>query len=157
MTSGQISLPARMSSRYRSQSGCSTPRRNLTFWENQDLDSHTPLLLEIHANQFTGGRVKAMNRNPDTIQEAAARRKERQKMNKQRGSTSGPTADAPQEAGFPQGKGASGAASSGSRRSPEPERPPGGKTEGSKGGESSKGKESQKGKSKGKNKRKEVS
>ena len=29
-------------------------------------------------------------------------------MNKQRGSTSGPTADAPQEAGFPQGKGASG-------------------------------------------------
>ena len=79
------------------------------------------------ANQFTGGRVKAMNRNPDTIQEAAARRKERQKMNKQRGSTYGPTADAPQEAGFPQGKGASGASSSGSRRSPEPERPPGGK------------------------------
>ena len=119
---------------------------------DQDLDSHTPLLLEVHANQFTGGRVKAMNRNPDTIQEAAARRKERQKMNKQRGSTSDPTADAPQGAGFPQGKGASGATSSGSRRSPEPERPPGGKTEGSKGGESSKGKESQKGKSKGKNK-----
>eukprot|EP00439_Symbiodinium_sp_Y106_P084744 s1513_g26.t1 len=93
---------------------------------DQDLDSHTPLLLEIHANQFTGGRIKAMNRNPDTIQEAAARRKERQKRNKQRGSTSGLTADAPQEAGFPQGKGAS--------------------------GESSKGKESQKGKSKGKNK-----
>ena len=54
---------------------------------DQDLDSHTPLLLEIHANQFTGGRVKSMNRNPDTIQEAAARRKERQKMNKQLGST----------------------------------------------------------------------
>ena len=62
---------------------------------DQDLDSHTPLLLEVHANQFTGGRIKAMNRNPDTVQEAAARRKERQKMNKQRGSTSDPTADAP--------------------------------------------------------------
>ena len=119
---------------------------------DQDLDSHTPLLLEVHANQFTGGRIKAMNRNPDTVQEAAARRKERQKMNKQRGSTSDPTADAPQGAGFPQGKGASGATSSGSQRPPEPEQPPGGKTEGSKGGKSSKGKESQKGKSKGKNK-----
>ena len=35
---------------------------------DQDLDSHTPLLLEIHANQFTGGRIKALNRNPDTVQ-----------------------------------------------------------------------------------------
>ena len=122
---------------------------------DQDLDSHTPLLLEIHANQFTGGRVKAMNRNPDTIQEAAARRKERQKMNKQRGSTSGPLLT--HQTGFPQGKGASGATSSGSRRSPEPERSPGGKTEGSKGGESSKGKESQKGKVQGQEQREEVS
>ena len=119
---------------------------------DQDLDSHTPLLLEIHANQFTGGRIKAMNRNPDTVQEAAARRKERQKMNKQRGSTSGPTADAPQGAGFPQGKGASSATSSGSQRPPEPAQPHGGKTEGSKGGKSSKGKESSKGKSKDKSK-----
>ena len=31
--------------------------------------------MEVHANQFTGGRIKAMNRNPDTVQEAAARRK----------------------------------------------------------------------------------
>ena len=82
-----------------------------------------------------------MNRNPDTVQEAAARRKERQKMNKQR-----------REAGFPQGKGASGATSSGSQRPPEPEQPPGGETEGSKGGKSSKGKESPKGKSKDKSK-----
>ena len=119
---------------------------------DQDLDSHTPLLVEVHANQFTGGRIKAMNRNPDTVQEAAARRKERQKMNKQRGSASDPTADAPQGAGFPQGKGASGATSSGSQRPPEPAQPPGGKTEGSKGGKSSKGKESQKGKSKDKSK-----
>ena len=119
---------------------------------DQDLDSHTPLLLEIHANQFTGGRIKAMNRNPDTVQEAAARRKERQKMNKQRGSTSGPTADAPQRAGFPQGKGASSATSSGSQRPPEPAQPHGGKTEGSKGGKSCKGKESSKGKSKDKSK-----
>ena len=73
-------------------------------------------------------------------------------MNKQRGSTSDPTADAPREAGFPQGKGASGATSSGSQRPPEPEQPPGGETEGSKGGKSSKGKESPKGKSKDKSK-----
>ena len=78
-------------------------------------------------------------------------------MNKQRGSTSGPTADAPQEAGFPQGKGASGATSSGSRRSPEPERPPGGKTEGSKGGESSKGKRVSKRQVQGQEQREEVS
>ena len=73
-------------------------------------------------------------------------------MNKQRGSTSGPTADAPQGACFPQGKGASGATSSGSQRPPEPAQPHGGKTEGSKGGKSSKGKESSKGKSKDKSK-----
>ena len=73
-------------------------------------------------------------------------------MNKQRGSTSDPTADAPQGAGFLQRQGASGATSSCSQRPPEPEQPPGGKTEGSKGGKSSKGKESQKGKSKDKSK-----
>ena len=152
MTSGQSSLPTRMSSRYRSQSGCSTPRRLLG---DQDLDSHTPLLMEVHANQFTGGRIKAMNRNPDTVQEAAARRKERQQMNKLRGSTSDPTADAPQGAGFPQGKGASGATSSGSQRPPEPAQPHGGKTEGSKGGKSSKGKESKKGQVQGQVQRQE--
>ena len=120
MTSGQIFLPTRMSSRYRSQSGLLNSTKESYLLGDQDLDSHTRLLMEVHANQFTGGRIKAMNRNPDTVQEAAARRKERQKMNKLRGSTSDPTADAPQGAGFPQGKGASGATSSGSQRPPEP-------------------------------------
>ena len=94
--------------------------KNPTSWEIRISIHIRPLLMEVHANQFTGGRIKAMNRNPDTVQEAAARRKERQKMNKQRGSASDPTADAPQGAGFPQGKGASGATSSGSQRPPEP-------------------------------------
>ena len=33
---------------------------------DKDFDTHTPLLIEVHARQFTGGRMRAMNRNPDT-------------------------------------------------------------------------------------------
>ena len=51
-----------------------------------DYDSHTPLLIEVHANHFSRSRAKEMNRNPDTLKEAADRRKRRQKMNKARGS-----------------------------------------------------------------------
>ena len=64
---------------------------------DRDYDSHTPILIEVHANQFSRNRTKEMNRNPDTLKEAADRRKQRQKLNKARGSggssgrTNGPT------------------------------------------------------------------
>ena len=38
---------------------------------DRDYDSHTPLLIGVLANQYTGGRAKAMSRNPDTLQEKA--------------------------------------------------------------------------------------
>ena len=38
---------------------------------DRDTDSHTPLPIEVHANKYTGGRMRAMNRNPDTVKEAA--------------------------------------------------------------------------------------
>ena len=66
----------------------------------------------------TGSRMRALSRNPDTIKEAADRRKARQKANKARGSTA-PQA-APTDPSSPHGEASSGAASSGSRRSPEP-------------------------------------
>eukprot|EP00439_Symbiodinium_sp_Y106_P064851 s2502_g10.t1 len=46
---------------------------------DRDYDSHTPLLIEVHANQYSGSRMRAMNRNPATV-------KERQKAHKARGS-----------------------------------------------------------------------
>ena len=53
---------------------------------DRDYDAHTPLLIEVHANHFSRSRAKEMKRNPDTLKEAADRRKQRQKMNKARGS-----------------------------------------------------------------------
>ena len=93
---------------------------------DRDYDSHTPLLVEVHANQYSGSRMRAMNRNPETVKEAADRRKR-----------------------SPHGEASSGAAtsSSGSRRPPEPTRPPSGRAKGT---ASDKGKS--KGKSKGKGK-----
>ena len=102
-----------------------------------DYDSHTPLLIEVHANHFSRSRTKKMNRNPDTLKEAADRRKHRQKLNKARGSADPP--DAPTDPRSSQGEASSGAASSGSQRPPEPAQPPSGK--GGKGGKSSTGKE----------------
>ena len=40
---------------------------------DRDYDSHTPLLIEVHANQYSGSRMRAMNRNPETVKEAADR------------------------------------------------------------------------------------
>ena len=114
---------------------------------DRDYDSHTPLLIEVHANQYTGGGMRAMSRNPDTVKEKADRRKLRQKANKARGSTE----PAPTGTGSPQGEGVSGAAASGSQRSAEPAHPPGGKAQSGKvgkGGKSSKGKDKGKGKGK---------
>ena len=110
---------------------------------DRDYDSHTPLLIEVHANQYSGSRMRAMNRNPETVKEAADRRKQRQKANKARGPT-GPQA-APMDQSSPHGEASSGAAtsSSGSRRPPEPAQPPSGRA---------KGTASDKGKSKGKSK-----
>ena len=45
-------------------------------------DSHTPLLLTVHATHFSPGQSRSMNRNPDTLQAKAERRKQRQKENK---------------------------------------------------------------------------
>ena len=110
-------------------------------------DSHTPLLIEVHANQYSGSRMRAMNRNPEIVKEAADRRKQRQKANKARGSN-GPQA-APMDQSSPHREASSGAAtsSSGSRRPPEPAQPPSGRAKGT---ASDKGKS--KGKSKGKGK-----
>ena len=115
---------------------------------DRDYDSHTPLLIEVQANHFSRSREKEMNRNPDTLKAAADRRKQRQKMNKARGSTD-PQA-APTDPRSSQGEASSGATSCGSQRPPEPAQPPSDK--GGKGGKSSKGKESSKGKSKDKSK-----
>eukprot|EP00439_Symbiodinium_sp_Y106_P025870 s9174_g3.t1 len=51
---------------------------------DRDYDSHTALLIEVHANQYSGSRMRAMNRNPETVREAADRRKARQKANNSR-------------------------------------------------------------------------
>ena len=83
---------------------------------DRDCDAHTPLVIEVHANQFIGGRMGTMNRNPGTLLEAADRRKARQKANKARGSVD-PAPAAPTEAGSPQGEGVSGAPSLGSTSS----------------------------------------
>ena len=117
---------------------------------DRDTDSHTPLMIDVHANQYDRARARTLNRNPETVKEAADRRKERQKMNKARGSGT-----APKGTSSPQGEEVPGATSSGSQRPPEPaqaprgsQRPPepaqppaGGKAKGDgKGGKSSKGK-----------------
>ena len=93
---------------------------------DRDHDSHTPLLLTVHATHYSPGRARAMNRNPETLQEKAERRKQIQKENK-----------APREAGSGAG---SGATASRSQRPAEPADPPSGKAAG-KGGKSPKGKD----------------
>ena len=77
-----------------------------------------PLLIEVHANHFSRSRTKEMNRNPDTLKEAADRRKQRQRMNKARGS--GDPSAAPTDPRSSQEEASSGAPSSGSQRPPEP-------------------------------------
>ena len=81
-----------------------------------------------------------MNRNPETVKEAADRRKQRQKANKARGSN-GPQA-APMDQSSPHREASSGAAtsSSGSRRPPEPAQPPSGRSDKGKSKGKSKGK-----------------
>ena len=97
---------------------------------DRDYDSHTPLLIGVHANQFSGSRMRAMNRNPETVKEAADRRKARQKANKARGSADPQAAS--MDPSSPPGEASSGAAasSSGSRRPPEPPQPPSGHAKG---------------------------
>ena len=68
---------------------------------DRDYDAHIPLFIEAHANQYTGGRIKTMNRNPETVKEAADRRQ----ANKARGSAD-PTQPTPTGTGSPQGEGA---------------------------------------------------
>ena len=43
--------------------------------QDRDDDSHIPLPIEVHANQYTGGRMRAISRNPETFKEAADRQK----------------------------------------------------------------------------------
>ena len=112
---------------------------------DRDYDSHVPLLLTVHATIYTPGRARQMNCNPETLQEKAERRKQRQKENKAR-SSSGAVASSTDPSSPPReaGSGASsGATASGSQRLAEPADPPGGKSagKGSKGGKSSKGKD----------------
>ena len=57
---------------------------------DRDTESHTPLMIDVHANQYDRARARTLNRNPETIKEAADRRKQRQKMNKARGSGGAP-------------------------------------------------------------------
>ena len=116
---------------------------------DRDYDSHVPLLLTVNS-AVTPGRARQMNRNPDTLQEKAERRKQRQKENKARGSSgaaasSTDPSSAPREAGS---GASSGATASGSQRPAEPADPPGGKSSG-KGSKGSKGGKSSKGKDKG--------
>ena len=101
---------------------------------DRDYDSHTPLLVEVHANQYSGSRMRAMNRNPETVKEAADRRKARQKANKARGAADPQAAS--MDPSFPprEARPVQQLLSSGSRRPPEPAH--------------AKGKESGKGKSK---------
>ena len=101
----------------------------------------------------TAGRARQMNRNPETLQEKAERRRQRQKENKARG-TAGATSSTdpsspPREAGS--GASSGGATASGSQRPAEPADPPGGKSsgKGSKGSKGEKGGKSSKGKEKG--------
>ena len=75
---------------------------------------HTPLLIEVHANHFSRSRTKEMNHNPDTLKEAADRRKQRQKMKKARGSDD--LSAAPTDPRSSQEEASSGAPSSGSQR-----------------------------------------
>ena len=42
--------------------------------------AQTPLMVEVHTNQYTAPQKRAMNRNPDTVREAADLRKQRQKI-----------------------------------------------------------------------------
>ena len=105
---------------------------------DRDYDAHTTLLLSVNVTHYSPGRARAMNRNPDTLQEKADRRKQRQKENKARGSSgAAPTepSSSPGEAGSGAG---SGATASGSQRPAEPAL--GGKAASGKGGKSSKGK-----------------
>ena len=121
---------------------------------DRDYDSHVPLLLTVNSAVFTSGRARQMNRNPDTLQEKAERRKQRQKENKARGSAgAAPSTDPsspPREAGS--GASSGGATASGSQRPAEPAHPPGGgksSGKGSKGSKGEKGGKSSKGKEKG--------
>ena len=121
---------------------------------DRDYDSHVPLLLTVNSTVFTAGRARQMNRNPDTLQEKAERRKQRQKENKARGSAgAAPSTDPsspPREAGS--GASSGGATASGSQRPAEPAHPPGGgksSGKGSKGSKGEKGGKSSKGKEKG--------
>ena len=49
---------------------------------DRDYDSHVPLLLTVNLTVYTAGRARQMNRNPDTLQEKAERRRQRQKETK---------------------------------------------------------------------------
>ena len=89
---------------------------------DRDHDSHTPLLIEVHANQYSGSRMRAMSRNPDTVKEAADRRKARQKANKARGAAD-PQAT-PTDPSSPQGEASSGQTSSRTRTTVEKEASP---------------------------------
>ncbi|OLQ12623.1 hypothetical protein AK812_SmicGene3422 [Symbiodinium microadriaticum] len=42
--------------------------------QDRDDDSHIPLPIEVHANQYTGGRMRAISRNPETFKEALQER-----------------------------------------------------------------------------------
>ena len=120
---------------------------------DRDYDSHVPLLLTVNSTVFTAGRARQMNRNPDTLQEKAERRKQRQKENKARGTAGAASSTDPSSPPREAGSGASsgGATASGSQRPAEPAHPPGGKSsgKGSKGSKGEKGGKSSKGKEKG--------
>ena len=107
---------------------------------DRDNDSHTPLLLEVRATVLSNQQRKALDRNPNTLQEAGARRKERQRANRQKGreqqqptSTTTPSSTGaasssqrpPEPAHAPKG------AAKGSARPTEPSQPPKGKSKGS--------------------------
>ena len=86
--------------------------------KDTDHDSHTPLLLTVNSTVFSAGRARQMNRNPDTLQEKAERRKQRQKENKARGSSEPAASTDPSPPPREAGSGASsgGATASGSQR-----------------------------------------
>ena len=120
---------------------------------DRDYDSHVPLLLTVNSTVFTAGRARQMNRNPETLQEKAERRRQRQKENKARGTAGAASSTDPSSPPREAGSGASsgGATASGSQRPAEPADPPGGKSsgKGSKGSKGEKGGKSSKGKEKG--------
>ena len=109
---------------------------------DRDYDSHTPLLIEVHATQYSGSGMRAMNRKSETVKEAADRRKARQRRTKhvaqpihrphQRTQAFHMERHRPVPLFL----------------APEPAQPPGGHAKGGKGGKSSKGQETAKGKSK---------